>query len=107
MKLWEVVDTKPSDYILFETGPFKESDLASYIALVTSAIGEEAKTSGPLFTVRFNKNTSRYLATKFGVEVSEDIKTLEQLAKYIISISEKHKEAKRSCMPISKPKASS
>ncbi|MBS7250050.1 MAG: hypothetical protein KIH08_05580 [Candidatus Freyarchaeota archaeon] len=93
-----MVDAKPSDFVMFETGPFKEPDLISYLALVTSAIGEEAKTYGPVFTVRFIKNTSQYLTEKFGVDVPEDIKTIEQLGQYIVSIHEKHKEAYKAFM---------
>jgi hypothetical protein len=85
-----VSDLKASGFIMLEKAPYEKLDPKVLVDLPILGIKEEEKTYGPVFTVRVIKYALRFVAQKFGEEPPKNIKTLDQLAEYILSLTDKH-----------------
>ncbi|WXG41735.1 MAG: hypothetical protein WED07_13395 [Candidatus Freyarchaeum deiterrae] len=84
---------KVSDFKMFEKAPYKLRDYKNHLASLIMGIKEQEKTFGSAFAGRFIKNALRFIAQKTQEKTPEDIKNLDQLADYILSISDKHPDA--------------
>lgn len=82
-----------SDFKMFEYAPYELPKPKSFTELMMIAIKEMGKMYGPVFDVKFIKNALAFVAKKIGEEPSQDIKNLDQLAEYIISVSNKYSTA--------------
>nr|MDO8080507.1 hypothetical protein [Candidatus Freyarchaeota archaeon] len=58
--------------------------------LFIHGLREQEKIYGPVLTIRVIKYALQFVAQKFGEEPPQNIKGLDQLAEYILSISDKH-----------------
>ncbi|WXG39225.1 MAG: hypothetical protein WED07_00060 [Candidatus Freyarchaeum deiterrae] len=80
---------KLSDFIMFEKAPYEKPDLRNIMEIHTGGAKEREKVYGPAFTAEFIKYTLRTAEKQTGENPPQDIKTLDQLKEYLISISEK------------------
>ncbi|MFB0561118.1 MAG: hypothetical protein ACETWM_07875 [Candidatus Lokiarchaeia archaeon] len=85
-----MVESKISDFTMFEKAPYELPDPKVLTPLIMKALREVENTFGPVFTIRIIKYTLQRLSQKSGEEPPEDIKTLDQLAEYLISKSDKY-----------------
>jgi hypothetical protein len=85
-----VVSLKLSDFTMFEKAPYELPDPRAFTKLAMVGINEVEKTYGPVFTVQFIKHALSFIAQKTREKPPEDIKTLDQLAEYLISKSNKY-----------------
>lgn len=90
VRVLEVREFKISDFKIFEKAPYEIPDPRRFIELALKGLREVEKTYGPIFTVRFIKYALWFIAQKIGENPTQDIKTLDQLAEYLISISDKY-----------------
>jgi hypothetical protein len=58
--------------------------------IIISGVKEIEKTYGPVFTTRFIKHALDFVAQKTGEKPPQNIKDLDQLAKYLVSKSDKY-----------------
>ncbi|WXG39334.1 MAG: hypothetical protein WED07_00625 [Candidatus Freyarchaeum deiterrae] len=75
---------------MFEKVPQKIPDPRALVDACMLGIKEEEKFYGPAFTPRFIKSALNFVARKIGEKPPENIKTLDQLADYLVSISDKY-----------------
>ncbi|WXG39335.1 MAG: hypothetical protein WED07_00630 [Candidatus Freyarchaeum deiterrae] len=85
-------DLEISDFVMLKA-PSEQPDPQSFVELIIGSQKKEENMYGPVFTNRFIMHALKFIAKKFGEESPEDIQDLNQLAKYIISICEKHPRA--------------
>nr|MDO8080082.1 hypothetical protein [Candidatus Freyarchaeota archaeon] len=83
-------ELKLSDFKMFEKAPYKLPPPSAFTKLAISSLREEEKMYGPVFSSKIIKNFRWFVAQKIGEEPPEDIETLEQMADFLISISDKH-----------------
>ena len=84
-----MTEIKISDFNMFEKAPDELPDLKIITPAIIAGYKEEEKTYGPVFTTRFIKHTLEFLSKKIEENPPEDIKTLDQLAEYLISVSDR------------------
>nr|MDO8081016.1 hypothetical protein [Candidatus Freyarchaeota archaeon] len=83
--------TKISDFTMLEKAPYKIPPAKPMIELIAKASAKELeKMYGPVIGYLYIKYALRFANLKFGETPKEAIKTLDQLAEYLLSISDKH-----------------
>nr|MDO8081243.1 hypothetical protein [Candidatus Freyarchaeota archaeon] len=80
---------KISDFKMLEKAPYEKMDTRSNMELFIRGAKDKEKVYGPAFTVKFIKYALMGASRQTGENPPEDIKTLDQLKEYLISISEK------------------
>ncbi|MEM3564265.1 MAG: hypothetical protein QXR19_13600, partial [Candidatus Jordarchaeaceae archaeon] len=65
-------------------------DVRPFLELSIRGTKEIERTYGPVFCTMFIKHALWFIAQKIGEKTPDDIKTLEQLAEYLISVSDKY-----------------
>lgn len=83
-------DLENSDFKMFEKAPYEQIDANIFTKIIIRGIQNEADMYGPVFTIRVIKYALQFMAQKLGEKPLEDIKTLDQLAEYIISKADKY-----------------
>jgi len=83
-------ETRISDFKMLNKAPYKIPPPEPLTALILSGLSEIEKTYGPVFTLRFIRYALQFEAQKIGKKTYEDIKTLDQLAEYLVSKSYKY-----------------
>jgi len=84
---------KISDFKMFEPSPFEPPDIVSFVGLAISALKEEEKTYGPVFSTKLVKYALEYESQQTGEETPNGIQNLDQLAEYLMSKSAQHPKA--------------
>ncbi|MFB0563641.1 MAG: hypothetical protein ACETWM_20775 [Candidatus Lokiarchaeia archaeon] len=79
-----------SDFKMFKESPFEPPDSTAFIGLAISALKEEEKTYGPVFSNRLVKYALQYESQQTGEEPPKDIENLDQLAEYLLSKLAQH-----------------
>lgn len=74
-----------SDFKMFKESPFEPPDSTAFIGLAISALKEEEKTYGPVFSTRLIKYALQYESQQTREESPKDIENLDQLAEYLLS----------------------
>jgi hypothetical protein len=85
----KVPEQKLSDFIMFEKAPYEKMDTRNLMEIHTSGAKEREKVYGPAFTTEFIKYSLQIAKKEIRENPPKDIKTLDQLKEYLISISEK------------------
>jgi hypothetical protein len=85
-----MLDFNVSDFKMFEKAPYEKPDPRVFTEIIMDGIKEEEKIIGKVFTTTFIKYALRAVAKLCSVETPKDIKTLDELAEYVISKSDKH-----------------
>nr|MDO8079164.1 hypothetical protein [Candidatus Freyarchaeota archaeon] len=83
-------DLKISDFKMFDKAPYELPDPRTQTGLAIKAAKEVEKTYGPVFSLRFIKHALWFIAQKTGEKTPQNIKTLDQLEEYLVSISNKY-----------------
>ncbi|MBS7248984.1 MAG: hypothetical protein KIH08_00090 [Candidatus Freyarchaeota archaeon] len=100
----EMVGTSDlSEFVMFEKAPYDLPDVRTSTEFLLKGIEEEAKIYGPVFTEKFVKYTLEFISQKIGEPPPEDIKTLNQLLEYLVSISDRY-PTPYAAIPYSQPK---
>jgi hypothetical protein len=87
----EIVETPDlSEFTMFERAPYDLPDVRTSTEFLLRGIEEEAKIYGPVFTEKFVRWTLEFISQKISEPPPEDIKTLNQLLEYLVSISDKY-----------------
>ncbi len=79
-----------SDFKMFEKAPYELPETRPFLELAMRGTGELEKTYGPVFCTMFIKHALGFIAQKVGEKPPEDIKNLNQLLEYLISVSDKY-----------------
>lgn len=79
-----------SEFKLCEPAPYEQPDPKALTPLIIQTQRAVEKTYGPVFTLRFINYTLQCVAQKTGNETPNNIKTLDELGAYLISISDKY-----------------
>nr|MDO8082385.1 hypothetical protein [Candidatus Freyarchaeota archaeon] len=87
------MESKLSDFKMLEEAPYEMPEPRAYTELIVGSLKREEFLFGPVFTARFIKYALQFVAKKYGEEPSEDIRTLDQLKEYLISVSDKYPSA--------------
>jgi hypothetical protein len=85
-----VTDDKVSDFKMFENAPYELPDAKTLIDAHLVGIRAQEKLFGPVFPTRLIKYALHFLAQRIGEEPPGDIKTIEQLAEYLLSKTDKY-----------------
>jgi hypothetical protein len=85
-----LAELKISDFKMFEKAPYKLPPPKDFTELAIKSLREEEKMYGPVFSVRLIKHAQWFVTQKIGEKPTKDIKELDQLAEYLISISYKY-----------------
>ena len=83
-------ETKISDFKMFEKAPYELPDSKALIGTHLFAFKELEKLYGPVVSTLLIKHALQFIAQKIGENPPEDIKTLEQLANYLLSKTDKY-----------------
>jgi hypothetical protein len=83
----KLTELKISGFKMFEKAPYERPDVKTFVDLLINDIKGEDKVYGPVFTGRAIKYALWFINKKTGEATPKDIKTLEQLAEYLVSIS--------------------
>lgn len=75
---------------MFEKASYELPDLNLFMDLAMKGIRENEKTYGPVYSVKLIGYALWFIAQKTGEKVPQDIKTLDQLEKYLLSVSDKY-----------------
>jgi hypothetical protein len=86
----KVTEIKLSEFKMCEPAPYEQPDPRTLIPLIIQTEKAVEKTYGPVFTIRFIKYTLQCVAQKTGNEPPYDIKTLDELGTYLITLSDKY-----------------
>lgn len=78
------------EFKMCEPAPYEHPDPKALTPLIIQTQKEVEKTYGPIFTARLIKYTLQCVAQKEGKEPPDNIKTLDDLGAYLISISDKY-----------------
>ena len=79
-----------SSFKMFNEAPYEKPDARAFTEIIIDGIKEEEKIFGKVFTATFIKYALRAAARLCSVEPPEDTKTLDELAEYLISKSDKY-----------------
>jgi hypothetical protein len=79
-----------SDFKMFEDAAQEIPDPKALIEVCMMAPKEGIKFYGPAYTPRFIECALKFVSKKIGEKPPEDIKDLEQLTEYLVSISDKY-----------------
>nr|MDO8082940.1 hypothetical protein [Candidatus Freyarchaeota archaeon] len=82
-------ELKLSDFKMFKA-PYELPDSRAVIGAQIVGIREQEKLFGTVYSFRLIKYALQFEARKIGEEPTEDIKTLDQLAEYLVSKSDKY-----------------
>jgi hypothetical protein len=83
-------ELKISDFKMLEKSPQEIPDPKVLIEILMMAPKEGIKFYGPVYTPRFIEHALKFISKKIGEKPPEDIKDLEQLTEYLVSISDKY-----------------
>ncbi|MEM2146543.1 MAG: hypothetical protein QW279_14370 [Candidatus Jordarchaeaceae archaeon] len=86
----KISETDLSKFEMLVTAPYELPDPKTMVPLLMGGVREEEKIFGPAFTAKYIKYALEFTAEKLGEKSPEGIKTLDQLAEYLLSISSKH-----------------
>ncbi len=75
---------------MLKKAPYELADPRAFTEVIIDGIREEEKILGPVFTATLIKYALRAVAKLTGEETPEDIKTLDQLAEYLIPKADKY-----------------
>nr|MDO8082941.1 hypothetical protein [Candidatus Freyarchaeota archaeon] len=75
---------------MLENAPYELPDPKAIIGAHIVGIREQEKIFGPVFSTRLIKHALKFVAQKIGEEPPQNIKTLDQLAEYLISKIDKY-----------------
>lgn len=78
-----------SDFKMFEKTPYEQPDIRAITELVIRGVKEEEKVYGPVFTTKLIYYALRLVSKYSGETSPENIKTLDQLAEYLLSKRDK------------------
>nr|MDO8082944.1 hypothetical protein [Candidatus Freyarchaeota archaeon] len=81
---------KISSFKMFEKAPYELPDPKALMEAQMLGFRELEKLFGPVFLTRFIKHALQFIAQKIGETPPEDIKTLDQLAEYLLSKTNKY-----------------
>lgn len=84
------MEHKFSDFKMFENAPYDLPDATTLIAAHLVGIKAQEKLFGPVFPTRLIKYALHFVTQRIGEKPPEDIKTLEQLAEYLLSKADKY-----------------
>ena len=79
-----------SEFKMFEDAPYELPEPKALIGVILGGLKEEEKIYGPVFTSRFIKYAQEFIAQKTGETPPEGISSLEQLAEYLESTTDKY-----------------
>nr|MDO8080509.1 hypothetical protein [Candidatus Freyarchaeota archaeon] len=79
-----------SGFKMFGKAPYEQVDSRVFTEVIIDGIRNEEKIYGPVFTATLIKYALRAVAKLTGEEPSKEIKTLDELAEYLISKSDKY-----------------
>jgi hypothetical protein len=79
-----------ADFKMFEKAPYEQPDSRGFTEVIIDGIKEEEKVLGKVFTATLIKYALRAAAKLSLEEPSKDIKTLDELAEYLVSKSDKY-----------------
>lgn len=79
-----------SDFKMFEKAPYETPDFKLLTELVMDGYKAVEKTYGPVYTTNFIKHALQFISQKIGEEPPNDIKTLDQLTEYLVSVTDKY-----------------
>ncbi len=85
-----MTDSEFSDFKMFDKAPYELPELRTFTEMAIGGIREVEKMYGPVFTVKYIEYALWFIAQKTGEEPPNDIKTLDKLVEYLISISDKY-----------------
>ena len=83
-------EVRLSDFKMFEKAPYELPDAKPFIELAIRGTKEIEKVYGPSFITIFIKHALWFIAQKIGEKTPDDIKDLDQLTEYLISVSDKY-----------------
>nr|MDO8076104.1 hypothetical protein [Candidatus Freyarchaeota archaeon] len=95
-----------ADFKMFDKAPYEYPEPKATVEFLLRGVREEEKTYGPVFTTRFIKHSLDFLSRKIGEKPPEDIKNLDQLAEYLISVADKY-PTPYNVVPYAQPKTES
>jgi len=78
-----------SYFKMFERAPYELHDPIAFTELIVSGIRGEEKIYGPIFTARIIKYVLHLISRQSGEDPPENIKTLDQMTKYLFSKKDK------------------
>jgi hypothetical protein len=81
---------KISDFKMFEKAPYELPDPQALMNAQLLGFREQEKLFGPVFVIRLIKHALQFIAQRIGEEPTPDIKTLEQMAEYLLSKTDKY-----------------
>lgn len=82
---------KLSDFKMLEKAPYELPDTKLLTDLVIEGYKSVEKTFGPVYTTNFIKHALRFVKRKVGEEPTQEIKTLDQLKEYLVSLADKYR----------------
>lgn len=85
-----MIKIKTSNFKMFEKAPWEIPEPRTLLELTIMGTMEGIKLFGPAYTPRFIKHALDFVSQKIGDKPPEDIKDLNQLAEYMLSISDKY-----------------
>jgi hypothetical protein len=75
---------------MFEKAPYALPDAKALIQAQTDGIKAQEKVFGPVFTARVVSSAIEFISRRIGEKPAEEIITLDQMAKYILSKTDKY-----------------
>lgn len=78
------------DFKMLEKPPYDHPNPKKSLELALRAISEEEKTYGPVFREKYIEYALQFVSQRLGETPEKDIKTIDQLMEYLISIADKH-----------------
>jgi hypothetical protein len=88
-----MAELKVSDFKMLEKPPYTKPNPKKILELAIKGAIEEEKMYGPVFRELYIKYALQYAAQKFGEAPKKDIKTLDQMLEFLVSISDRHPDA--------------
>jgi len=85
-----VSELRTSSFKMFENAPYELPDPGTLIGAFTVGLKEQEKILGPVFSTRLIMYTLKFVTQRIKEKPPEDIKNLDQLVGYLVSISDKY-----------------
>lgn len=92
-----MTEIKISDFKMFEKAPYELPDAKPLMDIQLIAFGALEKLYGPVVTALLIKYALQFIAQRIGEKPPEDIKTLAQLANYLLSKTDKYPFPDNAC----------
>ncbi|WXG46947.1 MAG: hypothetical protein WED05_09870 [Candidatus Atabeyarchaeum deiterrae] len=85
-----MLSDESSGFRMFEKAPYKLPDAKALVQAQTDGIKAQEKVFGTVFTTRVVSSAVEFIAHRIGERPTEEVKTSDQMAKYLLSKMDKY-----------------